>query len=338
MSDLLTSLFSSIVSIFVLIMIGLGLRRLGLVGLKGADLVSRWVIYFFFPVLVFHRLAITDHPDSIITEYMIHVWAVIMLVGSGIIGWCWHRLVRTKAHLRTFIFSVGFPNWIYLPLAIAGPLWGDEAVRLLILFNIPTQIILWTGGIWVLHGTLRGAHVIKYMLLNPGLISAVLGLLVAFNIIPVTFAADGKGLSLSALNPLFHLIGGITVPLSIIALGLYLGERTPPRVGAKREVLMATIGRLVVAPLLIGGLLLLATHLGLNTPIKTRWILYLIMSMPVAVSAPLFAQMFQGDRYLASRAVVYSTLAGLFTSPLFMLAALRLEIWLGLADSLSFNQ
>jgi len=338
MSELLSSLFSSIVSIFVLIMIGLGLRRLGVVGLKGADRLSRWVIYFFFPVLVFHRLATTENPSSIISEYMIHVWAVIMLVGSGLIGWWWHRVIRTNAHLRTFIFSVGFPNWIYLPLAIAGPLWGDEAVKLLILFNIPTQIILWTGGIWVLHGTLKGAHVIKYMLLNPGLIATVAGLAVAFGIIPVTFSADDGGLSLSAFNPVLHLIGGITVPLSIIALGLYLGERSTPREGAKREVIMATIGRLLVAPVLIGGLLLLATRMGVETPLRVRWILYLIMSMPVAVSAPLFAQMFQGDRYLASRAVVYSTLAGLFTSPLFMLAALWLEMWLGFSESHSFHQ
>lgn len=97
---------------------------------------------------------------------------------------------------------------------------------------------------------------------------------------------------------------------------------------------MATIGRLLVAPVMIGGVLLLATWWGVQTPVQTRWILYLIMSMPVAVSAPLFAQMFQGDRYLASRAVVYSTIAGLFTSPLFVLAALKLEVWLGLADSI----
>lgn len=331
MNALAASLFSSIVSIFVLIMMGLGMRRLGIIGSIGTDKLSRWVIYFFFPVLVFHRLALTEDPSMITDGAIIHVWALVLLIGSGIIAWLWYQLCGTTAHVRTFVFSAGMPNWIYLPLAIAGPLWGDQAVRLLILFNIPTQFLLWTVGIWVLHGSLRGTHVIKFILLNPGLIATVAGLLIAFRILPVTFNVTGNGLSLAAMNPVLHFIGGLTVPLSIIALGLYLGERADRRVGQRREVLMACAARLIVAPMLLGAVLLAATRLGVQTPELTRWILYLIMSMPVAVSAPLFAQMFGGDRYLASRTVVFSTLAGLITSPLFMIAAMKAEVFLGIA-------
>jgi len=268
---------------------------------------------------------------QILAQYEVHIWAVIILVGSGLIGYLWHRLSRTSAHLRTFVFSVGFPNWIYLPLAIAGPIWGDEAVRLLILFNIPTQVLLWTAGIWVLGGSMRGAHAVRFLLLNPGILSSAAGLVVAFDLLPVTFKPGGPGWSLAAISAPLHMIGGLTIPLSIVALGLYLGERTERRVGEKREVFVTTIGRLLIAPILLGAVLLGATAAGFPTPEKTRWILYLIMSMPVAVSAPLFARMFNGDRMLAARAVVFSTMAGLFTSPLFVLAAIKLETLLGLS-------
>jgi predicted permease len=334
MNDLVETLFRSIVPIFVLTMFGLGLRRLGVVGEKGTDGLSRWVIRFFFPMLVFYRLATTENPMMIVTDWMIHVWSVVVLIGSGIIGLCWHRLVRTKADVRIFVFMIGMPNWIYLPLALAGPIWGDEAVRLLILFNIPTTVILWTLGIWVLHGTLRGAHVLKYMLLNPGVISTVAGLLVAFGVIPISFQADGGGLSLARVSPVLHFIGGLTVPLSLVALGLYLGEKGEGREGAKREVVLVTIGRLIIAPLIIGSIVIGVTALGVESSLLSRAIIYLIVSMPVAVSAPMFAQMFGRDRYLASRGVVFTTMIGFFTAPLFVYLALNVEVWLGLVDSL----
>jgi predicted permease len=327
-------MFSSVVSIFFFVMIGMGLRRLGVVGNNGTDTLSRYVIRFFFPTLVFHRLAITENPSSIITDWMIHVWAVVVLVGSGLIGLAWHRLVRTGADIRTFVFMIGIPNWIYLPLALAGPLWGDEAVRLLILFNIPTQFILWTLGIWVLHGTLKGAHVIKYMVVNPGLIATVAGILVAFGIIPLSFREGGGGLSLHQLSPVLDVIGRMTVPLSLVALGLYIGEKHEKREGARREVLYVVIGRLIVSPFIICAIVMTVTVMGVESSLISRSIIYLIASMPVAVSAPMFAQMFGRDRYLASRGVVFTTVVSFITAPLIVYLALNVEVWIGLVDSL----
>lgn len=333
MNDLYVAFLRSLVPIFVLIMMGVGIRRLGAVGKRGTDGLSRAVILFFFPVLVFHRLASTANPDHLLTDWIIHIWAVVILGGSGVIAWAVHRLSRTTAEWRTFVFMVGIPNWIYLPLALAGPVWGDDAVRLLILFNIPTQFILWTAGIWVLHGSLKGAHALRYMLLNPGVLSAAAGLLVAFGVIPVTFSDGAAGrYSLAPLNGVFHVIGGLTVPLSIVALGLYLGDRVPVREGALHEVMIVVLGRLVIAPVILIAVVLGATLAGIPTPPLVRWLLYLIAAMPVAVSAPLFAQMFGRDEQLAARGVVATTAVSLVTAPLLLMAALKLESLLGLAS------
>lgn len=330
MHDMITALFRSIVPIFVMVMMGLGIRRMGWVGGRGTDGLSRVVIYFFFPTLVFHRLATTAEPSALISDWVIHVWAVIVLLGSGVLGFLWHRGTRSGADLRTFVFMVGMPNWIYLPLALAGPMWGDEAVRLLILFNIPTQVILWTVGIWLLHGTLRGAHVIKFIVLNPGFLSTAAGLLVAFSIVPVTLLPDRSGLSLVFLSQPLHVLGNLTVPLSLVALGLYLGERSEADRDDWRDIGLVTVGRVLLAPLCLSGLVLASawTPMGANTLV--RWLVYLIIAMPVAVSAPMFAQMFGRDRFLASRGVVITTLVSFITAPIFLVLMIRIESWLGL--------
>lgn len=331
MNEWYAAFFSSLVPIFVLLMMGMVIRRSGLVGDRGTDWLSRSVILFFFPVLVFHRLAATPDASILLQDWIIHLWAVVILIGSGLIGWMVHRMSGTAAEPRTFIFMVGVPNWIYLPLALAGPIWGDNAVRLLVLFNITTQFILWTVGIWLLHGTLRGAHALRYMLLNPGVLSAAFGLLTAFGIIPITLVEGKPGWSLVALNPLLHGIGGLTVPLSVIALGLYLGERVPLREGMLREVALLCLTRLVTAPVILIALVMGSAWAGCPTPPLVRWLLYLIAAMPVAVSAPLFARLFNRDRQLAAVGVVATTMVSLVTAPLLVIGALKVEAWIGLA-------
>ncbi|HMO50321.1 MAG TPA: AEC family transporter [Kiritimatiellia bacterium] len=330
MNELSRALFTSIVPIFVLVMMGYAIRRLGAVGSRGTDGLSKIVLLILFPILVFHRLAVTDDAQTMLTDWPILVWPFVVLIGSGLIGWLWHRVNRLRADLRTFVFLVGMPNWIYIPLALAGPIWGDEAVRLIILFNIPTQLLLWTVGIWLLKGDLRGVHALRYLCTSPGLLAAVGGVLVAFQVIPISFSPDHPGFSLARLNPVLHVLGGLTIPLSLFALGLYVGERaeTPGEVFV--NVIWVGIGRLIIAPLAMIFLVVGLAKLGYGANPMIRWVVYLIATMPVAVSVPLFAAMFGRDRFLASRSVVVTTMVGFLTAPLLVLFALKLETWLGI--------
>ena len=330
MNDVVQAALGVTGPILVLFMIGYALRRAGVVGAKGTAWISKLVLLVLFPVLVFHRLAITKDAAQILADWPILAWSPVVLIGSGLIGWAWHRLNRLETDVRLFTYLTGMPNWIYLPLAVVGTLWGDEAVRLVILFNIPTQLILWTVGIALLHGDLKGTHAIRYMLTSPGLLATVGGLLVAFGILPLSFVEGRSGLPLQALTPVLHMVGGLTVPLSLVALGLYVGERATTNAGVLRSAIWVTAGRLIVSPLVIMGLVLALARMGYGENAMIRRVVYLIVTMPVAVSVPLFAAMFGRDHFLASRAVVLSTLAGFITSPLLVLLALKLEQWLGL--------
>lgn len=325
---LVASLMKVLVPILVLVMTGFTLRRIGLVGAKGAEGLGKVVLLWLFPVLVFHRLAITPDSAQIIADWPALAWAPVVLVGSALIGWAMHRVCGLRAEWRTYTYLVGMPNWIYLPLAVAGPLWGDEAVRLIVLFNIPTQLLLWTAGIALLHGDLRGTHALRYMFTSPGLLATVAGLLVAFRVLPVTLLEGQPGISLQPLEPLLRIVGGFTVPLSLVALGLYVGERTESKAEVLRGAGAVVLGRLIVAPLVLISVVLLAGLAGIGGHAMIRKVIYLIAVMPVAVSTPLFAAMFNRDRFLASRSVVLTTMAGFLTAPLLVMLALFLEQWL----------
>lgn len=327
---LLPKLLGTLAPILVLFMIGYALRRSRLIGARGTDRLSKLVLLLLFPVLVFHRLAITDDPGQIIADWPVLAWAPVVLIGSALIGWAWYHLLGIKADTRMFVYLVGMPNWIYLPLAVAGPVWGDEAVRLIILFNIPTQFILWTVGIALLHGNLRGTHAVRYMLTSPGLLAAFFGLLAAFGWLPLSFVEGRPGLPLCWLVPVLHVVGGFTIPLSLVALGLYVGEPTETNAETVKNSLWVAVARLVVAPAILIAMVLALAAFGYGENAMIRRVVYLIVVMPVAVSVPLFAAMFGRDRFLASRSVVLSTLGSFLTAPLLILLALKLEVLLGL--------
>jgi len=323
-------ILQTMVPIFSLVMIGYSLRRLGVVGSKGTDWLSRLVLLYLFPVLVFLRMATTKDSHLIVEDWPVMAWSPVILVGSTLIGWAWYRLNRLHADFRTFIYLVGMPNWIYLPLAVVGPIWGDEAVRMVILFNIPTQVLLWTAGIALLKGELRGAGSLRYMLTSPGLLATMGGLLVCFGIVPVSLVEGQPGFSIQPVVPAMTLIGNFTIPLSLVALGLYLGEKLTEGREILGEVFHVSLGRLLIAPAVIIAMVIGLACFGYGENALIRRVVYLIAVMPVAVSVPLFAAMFGRDRFLASRSVVISTMAGFVTAPLMVLLALKIEQWLGL--------
>ena len=62
-----------------------------------------------------------------------------------------------KAQRNTFIFLTAIPNWIFLPLPIVQALYGDTGVRTVLLCNVGAQLVLWSFGVWILHGAMRQA-------------------------------------------------------------------------------------------------------------------------------------------------------------------------------------
>ena len=111
----------------------------------------------------------------------------------------------------------------------------------------------------------------------------------------------------AALSTAIHLIGSATIPLLLVTLGIQLA-RTPLGVG--RSDLVSTGLRLIVAP---AAAWLLASAFGLSE--LARAALVIQCGTPTAVNTLVLATQFGGDRRLAARAIMVSTLAALVSLP-----------------------
>jgi predicted permease len=225
-----------------------------------------------------------------------------------------------KAQRNTFIFLVAIPNWIFLPLPIAQALYGDIGVRTVLLCNAGAQLVLWSFGVWILHGSIRQAA--RNLLTNIGLWATAVGIAMAL-LLPA--ARDLETVNPAELSPVMMLpgalvqalamVGGLTIPMSLLAIGAQLGELSIAVHRFPKVLWGVLLSRLVFAPLVTVAIGFALMKIGFLIPEETRMIIYLIAVMPVAISCSVMAERFHGDVTLAAEGIFYSTFFSLLTVP-----------------------
>jgi predicted permease len=275
-----------------------------------------------FPALVFCQMLATIDAGVLRESRLILLLGALLLLVAGATGWLLRRVFQREAGGGgTFIFLIMIPNWIFLPLPIAEALYGSDGVRTVLLLNVSAQFLLWTLGVWVLRGGIRGAHCARSLILNPGLIATVLGILVAL-VFPQTreLALNAQHDSWAAALPsvvlqALSMLGSVTIPLSLFVTGAQLGGLARVARYPVRPLAGVLLGRLLLAPLVTALLMVALGAAGLEIPIAVRNVAFIVALMPVAVSCGMFVERYGGDIALTARSISYSTLLSMLTVP-----------------------
>ena len=111
------------------------------------------------------------------------------------------------------------------------------------------------------------------------------------------------------------LIGGLTIPLSLVVTGAQLGGLDLSDHRPSATLTGVTLTRLLLAPAVTIALIWLVWRSGFAIPEEARMVAYLIAAMPVAISCSIFTDRFGGDTSLAARAIFATTLFSIVTVP-----------------------
>ncbi len=301
------TLFGIIAPVFALIGAGALALRLRMISPEAIRGMTDLVFYAAMPCLLFRSIAaapplrLVDVAGTFLAGAYIIFFLALFLA---------RRLLRARlAQASVFGINAVFGNTVMLGIPVIDAAFGPEGVANLlavIAFHsallLPLATILIeadTGsgrGTWaVMRATLPG------VVRNPVVVTIVAAL---------AWRATGWELA-DAVNRLLMLAGAAGPPLALFCLGASLPK--PKGLEDLREVLLATLLKLVVMPLLIAGLAWMAGVRGVAFAVVV-----MAAALPTGANAFLLARRFGTMMEASASTVVVSTAVSLFTLTLLL--------------------
>jgi predicted permease len=257
---------------------------------------SRVAVYLFGPCLVFGGIAGSNLQAGELG--LLVAVAAISSVLMALLGWGLARLFRFERKLESaFVLSVVLVNAGNYGLPLNEFAFGEAGFQRAIVFFVMTAIVSNTLGVYLAS---RGEASVQQSVLNVARVplpyAAALGLLVNINNVALPLPLDRA----------VTLLGQAAVPCMLLILGLQL-SRTSVK-GRMGPILLATVTRLAIAPLIAFGLVALLGLTGL-----TRQVAIVQASMPTAVMGGVLATEFGSDAEFTTAVILISTLASIVT-------------------------
>jgi len=197
-------------------------------------------------------------------------------------------------------FATIFSNCGFMGFPVVGSIFGKIGILYASVFNIPYNILSWTFGI-ALYTKDKDSKNLKKILLNPGIISVIIGIfLFMFSIkLPQTIYSTIK------------LVGDITTPLSMMIVGVMIAEVDFKKIFKKSSLYYIAFVRLILVPILTFAILKLikVEELLINAAI-------VIEAMPAAAVTAIFAEAYSKEPELASEIVFFTTFLSVASIPI----------------------
>ena len=292
--------------LFVLIALGFAIARSGRWSAASTDALTRFVFAVAVPALLFRLMSDFSRLPPIDPRVLVAYFGacIVVFVAGRVVS----RVAFAHDGVAQSVFGLGtvFSNTVLLGLPLVQVTLGASAmpaVSLIVVFN---ALILWTlvsvSVEFARHGAL-GAHAfvatVRKVLLNPIVASILAG---------TAFGYSGLALPGFADRAL-ALLAQAAVPLSLVALGLGLGEVA---LGSGwRESLAIAAMKLVALPAVAFGL---CAALGLAH--DTTIAVVVMAALPTGANVYLMARHFRALEGPVAASMVVSTALAAVTTPL----------------------
>lgn len=226
--------------IFIIILLGVVVRKAKLIPEDGDKGLSSLVIYIGNPALIFYsvlsgNLEITKKEALFYVMISFVFYAVLILVGKVM---SYFPLLKTipRKHIEAMLV---FTNMGFIGLPVIQSIYGDGAIFYIAIMGIPFNILVYSYGVYLL-GKESSRLPLKNML-NPSIITAVVVLFLFFLDIPIPgFFMD-----------LTDMVGGITVPLALIIVGYNLARESILDILRDKVVYLFLLLKLLLYPAVI---------------------------------------------------------------------------------------
>ena len=200
-----------------------------------------------------------------------------------------------------YIFMTVFSNIGFMGFPVMKAIFGNDAVFYTAIFNMLFNLLVFSVGTGIMgYGTGKKMKFNPKDLLSPGVVASLVALVIYM----------GKIQFPDVISSTVTMIGDITTPIAMLIIGSTLANIPLKEVFSELRIYPYTVIKQVIIPVLAYPIL----RLFIQDPLILGVTLIMI-SMPVANSAVLFATEYDGDVSLAAKAVFMTTLLSIVTIP-----------------------
>lgn len=303
-----TTVFHQIVILFILISAGYICTKRGFFSPVTIKELSKFVIYIVTPCVILESF---NRPfDAAMLRNMGIAFAAavgVHLVNILLSKILLHDQERSKEVV--YQFATIFSNCGFMGLPLQQAILGSDGVFYGAMFIAIFNVFTWTYGFILMgknHQHING----RKILFNPGVLGVVIGFIIFVNstAIPSILLIPIK--SFAALN----------TPVPMVIVGYYLAQVVSLKVLKDRKLVMTTVLKLLISPILT---LLILYITGLRGLLLVS--LVISAAAPSAANTVMFAVLFDRDTKLAVTLVSVSVLLSLITMPLMISLAMTVS-------------
>ena len=317
MAAFITSL-ESVAEIVLVIALGYWLRGSGRLGDEFKGNISFIIMKIALPASIFVSVLKYLNRDKLASLSGGLVFTFASFTIGYIVAWILTKVFRIRKGRRgTFINMFVNANTIFIGLPLNMALFGDKSLPYFLIYYVMNTISTWAVGIFfissddptVAKGEKKDFNWKK--LLPAPLVGFLVSLVFLLLAIPVP----------EWINKTLDMVGGIVTPMSLIYIGIILADAGLKSIRFDRDTILALLGRFVVAPVIMIGIILVGGSMIGTMPQLESSSFIIQSAAPGLAVLPILVDQSHGDVDYATNLVTTSTVLFVIVVPILMQVA-----------------
>ncbi|MDO4491041.1 MAG: AEC family transporter [Lachnospiraceae bacterium] len=304
--------FSSLLGLFAIMGVGALAVKTKIIPSTITQNLSSILLKITLPCTVFYSLVSKEYDPTFLSDSLISMGlCFVILALEAVVALV---LAKYVLHVReggqgVWAMACTFCNNGFIGYPIIQSLFGTDGLALAVMYGLVINVMTYSLGIWLVCKDRKQEEAgekqktgLRTMLFNNINIGLLIGVIFYFGQIPVPEFV---------MVPITH-FGNMTTPLSMFTTGAIMASSTIGTMLKDKDVYKAGLVRLVLFPILI---LTCLKHLPFVQPL-VYMVIAVTMMMPSPAIATILSDMYHGNRDLAARIVLFSSLCCMITIPL----------------------
>lgn len=296
-------LLQQMLILFIYMLLGYWCGKSGNIDHAKSKTISWLVIHIANPALLLSSAINGEQGIGLDKLAQAALLAVVMYAILLALAWIVPKMFAVPAdEVGIYQLMTVFNNIGFMGFPVIAATYGDEALLYAAIFTVPFNILIYTIGIRMVRKKSDAPQRFEWKnVLNAGVVSGILAIALYLGRVPmpqvIKTAASG--------------LGGLTGPLSMMAIGISLSEMRLRSLVEDRRLLLYTFAKLLVIPV-IGTMIVVRV---LDNDLLCH-VCMIMLATPVASMAVMLAQEYDNNCETATKGVALTTALSVLTIPL----------------------